>query len=68
METWERDNVVRKHWAARLNGGYTQTNIIIGNTTLPEVSASEVNVPEDSNPTDIYEEDSLHLGTLFGSD
>jgi hypothetical protein len=42
-EIWERANIMRKYWAARLNGGYIQTDIIIrdspydslpGNTNL----------------------------------
>lgn len=29
IDQWDRENVMRKYWSARLNGGYTQTNIII---------------------------------------
>ena len=29
QERWERDNNIRRFWSARLNGGYTQTDIVI---------------------------------------
>lgn len=32
IEAWERDNVMRKYWASRLENGYNQTNIVIRDT------------------------------------
>jgi hypothetical protein len=50
IEEWERDNVIRRFWAARLNGGYTQTNLIIGNTPdRDNLLPSEIPLPYDND-------------------
>jgi hypothetical protein len=56
IEQWERDNVIRRFWSARLNGGYDQTNVVI------------VDSPFDyeKENTGIFKDDSLYLDNLFG--
>lgn len=78
IEQWERDNAIRSLWADRLNGGYTQVNIIEVDTADAFNKASpEESSGEDYYSTewfdkgyqyldkDIFEEDDLGLVRLF---
>jgi hypothetical protein len=53
IEIWEKDNVIRNYWANRLNGGYTQTNVIIGDIELvePSIGDPSILVPEQAEPS-----------------
>lgn len=56
IEEWERDNVARRFWSKRLNGGYYQTNIIIKDSVNDSIV----------NNIDIFEqEEDIGLERLF---
>jgi len=80
IEAWERENVLRRYWSTRLNGGYIQTDIIIRDSPfdpLPgldklreeslrsTISFKELYAMYGSTLNDIFEEDSLYLDTLY---
>jgi hypothetical protein len=56
IEQWERDNVMRRFWSARLNEGYTQTNITVENELSREyLEPSEISLPCNNDEDLLYE-------------
>ena len=68
LEQWERDNVMRRYWATRLNNGYSLLNIFVRDSPYEDLDwfyegYTDLEVNQDNY--DIFQEDDLGLERLF---